>query len=183
MRTFLTVVLLGLSAATEASPVTIDFTDPNIPSGFSGEDVFVTEGYRFSFDPMPFPDPYRIVSQGIVYCPGCVLNMESATSNAFDVSSFDGLVFGAPEGEGLFEVTGFLEGGGTVSATFASVLGLTQTYNLNWTGLTRLSIGNINGTPTIVNSITASQVPVPAAVWLFASGLGLLGWFRRRQTV
>ncbi len=25
-------------------------------------------------------------------------------------------------------------------------------------------------------------VPIPAAVWLFGSGLGLLGWFRRRQT-
>ena len=25
-------------------------------------------------------------------------------------------------------------------------------------------------------------VPIPAAVWLFISGLGLLGWFRRRQT-
>ncbi|MDX2420426.1 MAG: VPLPA-CTERM sorting domain-containing protein [Nitrospirota bacterium] len=27
-----------------------------------------------------------------------------------------------------------------------------------------------------------STVPVPAAVWLFGSGLGFLGWFRRRQT-
>jgi hypothetical protein len=27
-----------------------------------------------------------------------------------------------------------------------------------------------------------SAVPIPAAVWLFGSGLGLLGWFRRRQT-
>jgi hypothetical protein len=25
-------------------------------------------------------------------------------------------------------------------------------------------------------------VPIPAAVWLFGSGLGLLGWFRRRQS-
>jgi hypothetical protein len=29
---------------------------------------------------------------------------------------------------------------------------------------------------------TVSAVPIPAAVWLFGSGLGLLGWFRRRQT-
>ena len=29
---------------------------------------------------------------------------------------------------------------------------------------------------------SASAVPIPAAVWLFGSGLGLLGWFCRRQT-
>lgn len=29
--------------------------------------------------------------------------------------------------------------------------------------------------------VAASVVPIPAAVWLFCSGLGLLGWFRRRQ--
>jgi hypothetical protein len=179
MRTFLTLALLGWCAAAQATTVTIDFTDPSIPSGGSGED-FVTDGYLFSFDPMPFPDPYYTRLPGIAYCPGCVLNMESASSNTFDVSSFDGWVLSE---NAFFEVTGFLEGGGTVSATLASVSGITQTYNLNWTGLTLLSIGNINGTPTVVDSITASQVPVPAAAWLFGSALAGLGWLRRKQTV
>lgn len=178
MRAFLALALLGLFAATQASAVTIDFSNPSIPSGGSGDD-FVTDGYRFSFDPMPFPDAYYTRSPGIAYCPGCVLNMESASANTFDVSSFDGWVFAQ---DAFFDVTGFLDGGGTVSATLASVSSVTQTYNLNWTGLTRLSIGNINGSPTVVDSITASQVPVPAAVWLFGSALAGLGWIRRRQT-
>jgi hypothetical protein len=31
-------------------------------------------------------------------------------------------------------------------------------------------------------AFTTAVVPVPAAVWLFGSALGLLGWIRRRQT-
>ena len=30
-------------------------------------------------------------------------------------------------------------------------------------------------------SIEITAVPVPAAVWLFGSGLGVLGWMRRRR--
>ncbi|MGI9344608.1 MAG: VPLPA-CTERM sorting domain-containing protein [Gammaproteobacteria bacterium] len=33
-----------------------------------------------------------------------------------------------------------------------------------------------------IDTITTSTVPVPAAVWLFGSALGLLGWARRRRT-
>jgi hypothetical protein len=31
------------------------------------------------------------------------------------------------------------------------------------------------------DNLTATVVPVPAAVWLFGSGLGALGWFRRKR--
>jgi hypothetical protein len=32
------------------------------------------------------------------------------------------------------------------------------------------------------DNLFANTIPIPAAVWLFGSGLGLLGWYRRRQT-
>jgi hypothetical protein len=44
-------------------------------------------------------------------------------------------------------------------------------------------VGNNNGTVYDGGTLEGSVVPVPAAVWLFGSGLGLLGLFLRRQTV
>ncbi len=35
---------------------------------------------------------------------------------------------------------------------------------------------------TQYDNIVVNAVPIPAGVWLFGSGLGLLGWLRRRQT-
>ena len=52
-------------------------------------------------------------------------------------------------------------------------------FENNWTikggGKSQLEIGD-----TYQLQVSASAIPVPAAVWLFASGLSLLGWFRRK---
>lgn len=63
------------------------------------------------------------------------------------------------------------------------------------TAITANGIGNIIGNGANVNGsggfvtpqaayllTSTSVVPIPAAVWLFASGLGLLGWMKRRQS-
>lgn len=174
-------MLFGFGAA-QAATVTIDFIDPSIPFDGSVYDNFVTDGYRFSFDPMPYSNPYFKTEPGIAMCPGCVLNMESVIASTFDIIGFSSQgVFG--DEAAFLEVTGFLEGGGTVSATLAQSYPNEMTYNLNWTGLTRFTIGSSLPGITIVTSVTASQVPIPAAVWLFASGLGLLGWMTRRAKV
>jgi hypothetical protein len=34
----------------------------------------------------------------------------------------------------------------------------------------------------LTGTVTSSAVPVPAAIWLFGSGLAGLGWLRRKQT-
>jgi hypothetical protein len=44
------------------------------------------------------------------------------------------------------------------------------------------SIGDGSYNALAIDNVELSAVPIPAAVWLFGSGLGLLGWFRRRQT-
>jgi hypothetical protein len=49
-------------------------------------------------------------------------------------------------------------------------------------GLTNISFQNLTGTGNYsFDNITTTSVPVPAAVWLFGSALGGLGWLRRKQ--
>jgi len=39
---------------------------------------------------------------------------------------------------------------------------------------------NYNGSGVFYDNLSFAQVPIPAAVWLFGSALGLLGWARRK---
>ena len=65
---------------------------------------------------------------------------------------------------------------GTAGAT-DNIVCDTSAWNSAGTG------GTSTGGIRMVFSANFAAVPVPAAVWLFGSALGLLGWVRRRATV
>lgn len=50
-------------------------------------------------------------------------------------------------------------------------------------GIVRIVMTSASGNTMYVLEGTTTLIPVPAAVWLFGSALGLLGWVRRRATV
>jgi len=96
---------------------------------------------------------------------------------ALDASSVTNLT-------GQITVTGTKFGGGTVSQT-VSLTGSLTTYNFStMTDLSSVSIafdGNSYYAPFDMDNIQLSVIPVPAAVWLFMSALGVLGWRSRNR--
>lgn len=99
----------------------------------------------------------------------------------------DGTIVGfARDGSGAHRALVSYDGG-------ASIIDLNSVLNRTNHGFVSLDEafdinenGQIVGVGTLANGETRAfmltAVPVPAAVWMFASGLGLLGWLRRRQT-
>ena len=109
-------------------------------------------------------------------------------------ATYPGVLFGFPTGTPTItfftgELTGFPTGIIDVTLVF-SYLGALS----NAGGVVPLAPGidlepGIGSFETIVFDIfnsraivsgNVSAVPIPAAVWLFGSGLGLLGWFRKK---
>jgi len=82
---------------------------------------------------------------------------------------------------------GFVSGNcadGPVVITGSKVFAANESLNLDFQTLAYNGIGlDAPGLASdMTMNFTITAVPVPAAIWLFGSCLGLLGWFRRRQT-
>ena len=88
----------------------------------------------------------------------------------------------------VFEVTGTQVGGGTLTTSFTSDNSYgfeTFVFGSAWTNLTSVMfIGNNHGAyDNIVLSSNVTVVPLPAAVWLFGSGIMMLLGFGRNRAV
>jgi hypothetical protein len=117
--------------------------------------------------------------------PGTV-NVTHTSGNSLDLLSIDAAFAEIPVGPVALTIIGtLLNGGGTV-VRYLEVVNDIDTYDLSSLGLSGLSAVDFVAADRAVfeidNIVLATVVPIPAAVWLFGSGLGLLGWFRRRQT-
>lgn len=114
------------------------------------------------------------------------VSLSTVSGQAFDLLSMD--MTAVIEG-GDVVLTGFLQGGGTVSLTHTLLVGNIElvTFDSSWSNLTSVSFtaGAFTGFGfgMGIDDVTASVVPIPAAVWLFGSALAGLGWIRRKQTV
>ena len=144
----------------------------------SGSNQLLAE---FNFFTMTLPDPEN---------PGFFL--------PFDLHSFRGGE-GRNIDSGFFQysatsiqVEGTLAAGGTVSRTFTLDLIADNTeddfelfiFSAGFTGLSSVTFSGLGGQAGnrfgVDDLVVTQTVPIPAAAWLFGSGLGLLGWMRRR---
>jgi hypothetical protein len=190
---FAFVVASIFSITVNATSVTIDFEDAIL-----GSTEVVSQGFRITGDTGSYGgDEERL---GVmddsgdqffevfahVYEPNCAC---SASNVNIDLERDDGgaFAFYSADWTGYIEnvsVSGLLADGNYASdpvgtgdwlnvvGVFFTASGPFCTTNC-YLDLAGLEVDNI---------VVGAAVPIPAAVWLFGSGLGLLGWIRRRRT-
>jgi hypothetical protein len=195
MRNLIAIIFLfSVASSVQAASVVLDFED--LPTGGFNSPL-TSKG--FIINPTPaFIDPaivddFSVSGTGneLGLCGNCTdgtLGFSLSTSSGvlFEIDSFD-LRYTSEVFDGT--VTGYLDGGGTVSQLVSSA-GIIN-FDSTWMNMTSIDIvfqgDSFAGQPAIqiisVDNVYLQAVPVPAAVWLFGSALAGLGWMRRKQTV
>jgi hypothetical protein len=183
MSRFTALALLLLTGSAQASAVLIDFEEFAYQEQHDGISV-VSQGYDLSIGGTTcggFGDTYSTVSADGLFRQNfavegiceVLFQMDRSDAGAFAIHSLD-LSYGG----GYLGYSGTLAGGGT--ANLNTAIGTGDWLNLEHLQISVDYLGFAYQTLR-VDDISVSAVPVPAAVWLFVSALGLLGWVRRAR--
>jgi hypothetical protein len=183
MRHALGAILLLVVGSAQAA--VIDFQSLESPTSMTAISTYTEDGY--TFDPNGGTFAVWGTSDG---------NYAGSTALIHD----DDLGITTLTGPGAFNLTSVdlseaFAVGGVVSVTFERDGGHSQVFNLDGTfGFeTFFFDAGFNGTSSLswsqeadfyqLDNLAVNAVPIPAAVWLFGSALGALGWVFRRKTV
>jgi len=202
----LTAAALGLLLMGNANAynVLIDFEDSPLDGDFvpAAQNPIASRGFNFSSDNsekgvMYWPEGPIDDSKALSWCTLAVPYFDYCTPNntitmtqdglgPFDLLSLD---LGARDNTTSYpniyvELIGYFVGGGSISTVVLVESESLTTFTLdgNWIDLQSVTIRAPDpgfNAALALDNVSVSTVPVPAAVWLFASGLGLLGWMRR----
>jgi hypothetical protein len=187
VRFLIAIAALSFTGVANAAPVVLDFEDTPY-EGTTFEDPFVTKG--FVIDPSD-PPSVSAISSGpdshLVICGWCANGSEGVSIFAdsglrFELTSMEVSFVELPM-TGI--VVGHFANGDTLSE---SIVAGVMSFDSSWTKLASIDIlfdTSVIAVPPYlaaeIDNIHVSEVPVPAAVWLFGSALGALGWRRRRR--
>ena len=189
-----------LSMSSEAAIIDFDSLEvANSNFNFIGSGIYSEDGFSITGTPMyyngQFNDNYYAGSAGLyLQGAGAVTTLQHSASNVFSIDSI-GLSFFRDGGTSpLVTFTGYLSGGGTVTQSFQPLSfgfadfffdsGFTNLTSLSWNQGPNGGNGHQFDNIVLFDSTVsiASTVPIPAAVWLFGSGLlGLAGMTRRKK--
>jgi len=183
MRKILLSFCLACIAST-AHATTIDFEEYTNQPGGTGS--LISQGFELTSNDGVTAGSWSIstIFGGTLkysWCATCTLTLENANEELFSISSANVYV---PVDDFIYptiSITGYLFGGGTVQ-TYSQPAGSQTTFGSEWTNLQRIEFSGYGaGWPPFqaIDNIVVSTVPVPPAIWLFASAL--LGLMRLRK--
>lgn len=150
------------------------------PLGFeAGAGVGFAPAARLSGQQVAFSPP-----SGDLLPAALILPVEFIYGDAFDVN-FSLSVFASLGFEGTANADFFADALLNESAIWGGVENVQATVPADGGGDMIISLPELNWSvtsPTFDYTSAITVVPVPAAVWLLSSALGLLGWLRRKAT-
>ena len=210
MRLLLFLPLICFSVTLQAAVVTFEDVAPTSPCGYGGSDpclnsITTSEGFVFSDTTGPGVGEIYVKSGGPTgnYITTATfiendasIRISHVSGQAFDLHSMDINQYG--ESQQIFTDGTSVQGYDAANNLIASLYVEPESggwinlgFDSSWNFVHSVVLGSqyqsndfgYGFLPPRLDNFSASVIPVPATAWLLLSGLGLLGWLRRKQAV